>query len=305
MISRTSGPACKCCGGTTRLFGSIDASRSGQERYGPVFPASGELITYWRCLGCEFIFTDDFDSLSSAELGERIYNDDYIRADPDFAANRPNYFSGFLDELLAPLKHRIEAIDFGGGRGVLANLAREKGFDCYDSYDPYFGDQSRPVRQYDLVTAFEVVEHSRDPLGTFREMRSLLKPSGAVLFSTSIQPKGVDPGWWYIAPRNGHVSIHSDRSLRTLANRLGMHCLSILDYLHLLYPTSGSWVARFIAGPRASAALRVASLRSGAALASTSMQLVKLGRVRPCLDPRHVARLLFGVRGVARAGERT
>jgi hypothetical protein len=305
MVSAPSGPACKCCGGSARLFGLIDASRSGQERYGPVFPPSGKLIRFWRCLGCEFVFTDDFDSLSSAELGEQIYNDDYIRADPDFVAHRPNWFADFLDELLAPLKHRIEAIDFGGGRGVLANLARQKGFDCYDSYDPYFGDQSRPMRQYDLVTAFEVVEHSRDPLGTFQEMQSLLKPGGAVMFSTSVQPKGVDSGWWYIAPRNGHFSIHSDCSLRTLANRLSMHYLSIWDYLHLLYPTSGSWVARFIAGPNARAALRVASLRSSIALASTSVQLVKLGWVRPCLDPRHVARLLFGERGVTRGGERT
>jgi 2-polyprenyl-6-hydroxyphenyl methylase/3-demethylubiquinone-9 3-methyltransferase len=300
MVISRCGPACKCCGRDTRPFGSIDASRSGQDRYGPVFPLSGRQVQYWRCLNCQFVFTTDFDSLSAAELAERIYNDDYIRADPDFAAHRPNCYAGFLDELLAPLRHRIEAIDFGGGRGVLANLAHQKGFDCYDSYDPYFGDQGRPMRQYDLVTAFEVVEHCRDPLGTFREMESLLKPRGAVMFSTSVQPKGVDSDWWYIAPRNGHVSIHSDRSLRILANRLGMHYLSVMDYLHLLYPTSGSWVARFIAGERVRAALRVASLRSGAALAATTMQLMKFGYVRPCLDPRHVARLLFGERRLHR-----
>jgi hypothetical protein len=90
----------------------------------PFFPPSGNQIVYWRCVRCEFVFTDDFDSLSSAELAEQIYNDDYIRADPDFAATRPNAYAGFLAELLGPPKHRIEAVDFGGGRGLLANLAR-------------------------------------------------------------------------------------------------------------------------------------------------------------------------------------
>jgi len=297
------GPTCKCCGRNTRLFGSIDASRSGQDRYGQVFPPSERQIAYWRCLGCEFVFTNDLDSLSSAELAERIYNDDYIRADPGFVEERPNYFVSVLDELLAPLKNRIEVLDFGGGRGTLASLARDKGFERFDSYDPFFGDQIQPMRSYDLVTAFEVVEHSRDPLGTFQEIQSLLKPGGAVMFSTMIQPKCVSAEWWYIAPRNGHVSIHSVRSLRTLAGRLGMHCLSLSEVLHVLYPSSGSSAARFIATRRAGSALRWASLRSSAALVSTSVQLAKLGCVRPCLDPRHVARLLFGERGGAHAAD--
>jgi Methyltransferase domain len=299
------GPTCKCCGGRTRLFGSIDASRSGQDRYGQVFPPSGEQIVYWRCLGCKFVFTNDLDSLSSAELAARIYNDDYIRADPDFADKRPNYFVGVLDELLVPLKHRIEALDFGGGRGALANLARDKGFDRYDSYDPFFGNQTRPMRHYDLVTAFEVVEHSRDPLSTFQEMQSFLKRGGVVMFSTMLQPKNVDPEWWYIAPRNGHVSIHSSRSLWTLANRLGMHCLSVSQGLHVLYPSSESSVARFIAKQCARSALRRASLRGSAALVSTSVQLTRLGCLQPCLDPRHFARLLFGERRGTPAADKT
>lgn len=252
-----------------------------------------------------FVFTVDFDPLSSTELAEQIYNADYIRADPDFAGEGPTAYANFLDELLSPVRHRIEAIDFGGGDGLLPSLARERGFTCYDTYDPFFDNQSWPTRRYDLVTAFEVVEHSRDPLGTFREMQSLLEPGGAVVFSTLVQPKGVNSGWWYIAPRNGHFSIHTNRSLWALAGRLGMHCLSVFDSLHMLYPSSGSWVARFIASRRTRSALRWASLRNAAALASTSVQLVRLGCVRPCLDPRHLARLLLGERGVAHAGEET
>ena len=46
---------------------------------------------------------------------------------------------------------------------------------------PTSGDSALPPRRYDLVTAFEVVEHSRDPVDTFREITALRKSDGAVL----------------------------------------------------------------------------------------------------------------------------
>ena len=265
------------------------------------FPPSGEHLRYWRCPTCEFIFTVDLDGLSSAELGNRIYNDDYGRADPEFAAERPRYFAGLLGGLVGPVKHRIEAIDFGGGRGHLAALMR--GGVLIDNYDPYFEEKGWPTRTYNLVTAFEVVEHTRDPIGTFRQMLSLLQPKGAVVFSTLLQPRNVRPDWWYIAPRNGHVSIYSDRTLRLLALRAGARCLTMSDGLHVLYERAG-WLPRFIASQRPRAVLYWASLRSTGALASATMQLFQLGCPSAALDPRHTLRLLLSNVSRGKAGNR-
>ena len=205
-------PRCKCCGGGVSAFAELDATRSCEDRRGTVFPPSGRMIAYWRCGACGFVFTADFDALSPAELGALIYNDDYTRADPDFAIKRPTFFAGILASLLAPAAAWIDVLDFGGGGGTLADMMRARGFARFASYDPYFGDSALPPRRYDLVTAFEVVEHSRDPVDTFREITALRKSDGAVLFSTLLQPKAAGPDWWYIAPRNGHVSIHTSRS---------------------------------------------------------------------------------------------
>lgn len=286
-------PCCKCCGRIVAVFARIDAARSCLDGAEPVLPPSGIEVTYWRCSACGFIFTTDFDTLSSAELGERIYNADYARVDPDFAFARPASFAELLQDLLAPHASWIEALDFGGGEGKLSRMMREHGFPCFDSYDPFFSEGGLPQRRYDLVTAFEVVEHSRDPLETVQQMRALMKPGGAILFSTLLQPRRVRPDWWYIGPRNGHVSIYTDRSLQALARRIGVLCLSVSDGLHLLYADREGRTARLLVQRLARKALRNASLRGSAALVSTAFQVARCGQPREAMDPRHVVRLLM------------
>lgn len=78
-------PSCKCCGGPTARFGSVDRARSCADRNGTVFAPTGESVTYWACRRCGFVFTTDFDGLSEAELGQAIYNADCALVDPDFA----------------------------------------------------------------------------------------------------------------------------------------------------------------------------------------------------------------------------
>jgi hypothetical protein len=284
-------PRCKCCAGGTERFAVLDSNRSGQDRFGRVFPESDEYFTYWQCSVCGFVFSMDLDQLTSAELGRRIYNEDYLRADPDFLEQRPRFFAALLDRLLGPVKERIRGLDFGGGTGLLGTLMCERGFPEYETYDPYFGGSSVPRGRYNLMTAFEVMEHSRDPLATVREMLSLLEPGGVVLLSTILLPKDADPSWWYIAPRNGHISIYSNRALRVLARRVGARCLSMDDGLHLLFVEAG-WLPRWIARRQARTMLYWASTQDVVAMVATIRGLVRLGHVSPALNVRHVARLL-------------
>lgn len=275
------------------MFARLDSARSCEDRKAPVFPPSGELVTYHRCTRCGFIFCPDFDALSDAEMAELIYNDDYIRADPGFADERPRYFAKALISLFAGLPRDVRALDFGGGKGLLAQLLRASGsMDCYDSYDPYFDTGRVPNSTYDIVTAFEVMEHSRDPLGTFRAARACLKPCGVLLFSTQLQPPRVDAGWWYIAPRNGHFSIYSHASLRRLGRRLGMRTLSLNEGLHMMYAAEAAPLARAIARNRSGAVLWCASRCGPTAWASAVASLARLGFVMPALNPRHLVRML-------------
>jgi hypothetical protein len=70
-----------------------------------------------------------------------------------------------------------------------------------------------------------------------KEVIGLLKPNGMLMFSTMMQPANIGDiktNWWYIGPRNGHVSIYSEQSLQHLAEQVGYQFGHFNQGLHLL-----------------------------------------------------------------------
>lgn len=240
------------------------------------------------------MFTTDFDAMSDAELGATIYDADYARTDPDFAQARPRYFAELLGPLLAPLGARLSILDFGGGAGQLTAMLRAQGLAC-DNFDPYFAAEPLSATAYDLVTAFEVAEHSRDPLGTFRSALAMVRPDGALLFSTQARPPGAGIDWWYVAPRNGHVSLHSEASLRACAGRLGVAFVALNEGLHLFYRERNAPVPRTLLRALGGSVLYHASLLGPARLWTAAVQVVGAGNLRAALDPRHAVRSVLAV----------
>jgi 2-polyprenyl-6-hydroxyphenyl methylase/3-demethylubiquinone-9 3-methyltransferase len=285
---------CKCCGGAADPFAVLDFSRTCEDRHAPPFPPSGEMVPYFRCRNCRFIFTDHFDAWSSEMMGSRIYNADYHLADPEFEEQRPNATAHDLAGWLRERRGELVGLDYGGGKGALAAAMRADGFD-YDSYDPFFAENTSPKRRYDLVTSFEVMEHNPDPHVFLKELLSFLKSDGVVLISTALAPDDVTPDWWYIAPRNGHISIHSADSLRHLATRAGVQVLTI-DSTHLFFRRARDPVARVLLSRDVYGLLWHASRQNARALAVASVAAIVVGRPWMALDPRHAARLLFGER---------
>jgi SAM-dependent methyltransferase len=292
-------PTCKCCGAPTTLFASVDFSRTCEDRPAPVFAPTGETVPYYRCGACGFLFTTHFDALTAEEMAAKIYNSQYVLADPQFVDVRPRYFAGVLQAAIGPVKDSVRALDFGGGNGKLAASMRAAGFRDFASYDPFFGDTEPPASSHDLVTAFEVMEHTRYPIGTFREVLALLRPDGVLLFSTMLQPSQLDARWWYIAPRNGHVSLHSRHSLQAIARLLGVEFLSVNAALHLFYRDPPSRVTRSIVRSHARPMLRFASLNGVGPLLAASRQVARSRVIGATLDPRHCVRALLRVLGVA------
>lgn len=285
-------PRCKCCGAASRPLGAVDAARSCEDRRaGPVFAPAGHAIRYHRCDACGFVFTVDFDAMSAEELGEAIYNADYVRADPDFEEARPAYFAAALGATLALLRADLRALDFGGGRGLFARMMRERGF-RYDSHDPYFDSAARPAATYDLVTAMEVVEHSRDPHATFAAATEALAPGGVLFFTTALWPPDAGLDWWYLAPRNGHVSLHTRGSLHACADRLGMRHLALTEGEHLFLPRTPGPVGRRILRLLAPSAIYTASVRGLGELARVAALAARAGAISAALHPRAWARAL-------------
>jgi len=181
------------------------------------------VVPYHRCDDCGFLFTPFCDDWSHDDFARLIYNDDYILLDPEYLAGRAQRMAEQMARQLAGFtKARI--LDYGAGQGGFAERMAELGFSRIVSYDP-FSMPTRPRGHFDIVTCFEVIEHSPSPRATLEDMLSFLRPDGCILLGETLQPPDIDRvrgSWWYVAPRNGHVSTFADRTLATLAERLGL-----------------------------------------------------------------------------------
>lgn len=229
--------ACKCCGTRALPTGSIDFNRTCEDRKAPVFPPAGRPIPYHRCPACSFIFTVAFDHLGPDEWQREIYNDSYVLADPDFVDVRPLANAEHIAHNFG--RHPgITLLDYGGGNGLMTRRLVEKGMAQATSYDPFYAGSRRPAGTFDLITSFEVLEHSPTPYDTLKDMREFMGDTGMLYFTTLLQPADIDLQgltWWYASPRNGHVSLYSRASLDALMKRLGLVWGSCNDLLHVAF----------------------------------------------------------------------
>jgi SAM-dependent methyltransferase len=230
---------CKICAAPAPLYGVIDFSRSCEAARGLHLPLVGVPVYYRRCGACGFLFSDSFDDWTDADFRRHIYNDDYITVDPDYAETRPSATAGLVAQLFGASKASLRVLDYGGGNGKLAELLRADGFSVVETYDPFTPDYARPpAKVFDLVTCFETFEHLPDPNAGIAEIVERLANPALVLFTTLVQPADFDHlrmAWWYIAPRNGHISIFTRRALALAWQRHGFSFGSIDDNRHVAF----------------------------------------------------------------------
>jgi SAM-dependent methyltransferase len=241
--------ACKICGGMSPLFGVVDFHKSCIEAQGKCLNVSGKPIYYRRCNACEFLFTEAFDDWSPEAFFKYIYNDDYVLVDPDYAAVRPTNNAGVIAKAFEAAREELSILDYGGGCGLLARLLVERGF-LAATYDPFSAFSVRPQGAFEVITCFEVMEHAPLPDKILADMSGLLATEGVILFSTLTQPANfaqLGLRWWYVAPRNGHVSLYSQRALAILFARHGMQIFSFSEVFHMAYRKLPVFAAHLVA----------------------------------------------------------
>lgn len=230
---------CPCCGGRSPLFGVVDFNKSCLDTAVPILALSGTPVYYNRCEACGYVFSRAFDHWNRATFALHIYNQDYGVVDPEFADVRPDRLANDIIRLFGAYREQISILDWGGGDGKAAAKLTEHGFDA-TCFDPFFSETSElPKQQFDLIVAIEVIEHLVDPLVLPQAALTLLKPEGVVVMSTCIQPPEFARermNWWYLAPRNGHIGLHSEKSLRLIWQDHGFQFGSSEDkIIHMAY----------------------------------------------------------------------
>lgn len=217
---RSASKPCKVCGNPTRFFDVTDFWKGSA--YYPFGP-SGIPVAYHRCNTCGFMFAPLFDDWSEDDFRKYIYNDEYLAVDGEYAEIRPRRVATHMAKFLAGFED-ARLVDYGSGTGQFAARMRAGGFRNVTSFDP-FSAPVRPSGRFDIITCFEVIEHTPTPLETLQDIASLLNDDGCVVLGESLQPPDIDMircNWWYCMPRNGHISLYTDRALAILAMRSGM-----------------------------------------------------------------------------------
>lgn len=238
-------PSCQVCGGQSEWLDAVDFNKSCEEARGTFLPQSGVLVGYALCGDCGFCFAPQICAWSAEAFERWIYNDTYVRVDPDYLGVRPRNNADELVKLF-PQAPAARHLDYGGGNGMLANILRERGWQS-SSYDPLLErDKAHESRgPFDLITAFEVFEHVPDVNALIRDLERLRTATGIILFSTLVSDGEVRPNrpirWWYAAPRNGHISLFSRKSLGVLASRLSVNFASFSNAFHVFFRTVPPW----------------------------------------------------------------
>lgn len=236
-------PPCKCCrSAATFELGVVDFNKSCMDRFGErVFPPSEVLVPYYSCRNCGFIFTDFMDGWTREDFVARVYNDEYRKADPAlmieggsaYPKDTLAYHGGLsLAARLRGAEDQIRILDFGAGGdpGIAGSALIDQGFKV-DSYEPNFIEPREPQGLYQVIVLTEVIEHCHDLDDVVTKIARHLAPDGLVVISTMLHPPRHDASVlnsWYIAPRNGHISIFSLPALAVLFRRYGLNVAQTL-----------------------------------------------------------------------------
>lgn len=245
---------CKLCDGIASLFDVVDFKRSCHEDHYPAGVA-GIPIYYQKCDSCGLVFTRAFDEFSSHAWVKYIYNREYFSdLDPDYQIHRPTLNAEVVRAIGTAMgKRSLLGVDYGGGNGSFATLMRESGFTFF-THDPFASSDLVPTNdgKYTLVTSFEVLEHTVDPLETMEDILRLVGPQFVLVCSTQTLDGLASPAqrlnWHYFAPRNGHVTIYSRASLSKMAKIFSLDYLSVSRGLHLFGRGVSLFPLKYVAG---------------------------------------------------------
>ena len=244
-------PACPICQAACTLLDVVDFNRACNEG-GATFRAdAGVPIHYYLCGQCGFCFAPEFSSWRLEDFEARIYNDDYVQVDPDYLDARPRANAGSLLSTFGNRGPAIRHLDYGGGSGLLSKTLREAGWRSA-SYDPFVDREVRPrqLGAFELITAYEVFEHVPDVRQLITNLSQLLAADGIVLFSTLLSDGNLHAAqrltWWYAAPRNGHISLFSGKSLALLGASERFKFGSFSTNLHVYWRRVPPWAAHIL-----------------------------------------------------------
>jgi len=202
-------------------------------------------VKYYQCSECGFHFTEKPYWLNEA------YSDVIAKTDTGLVARNLSISKKLAPILFFLTKKNDKCVDISGGYGLFVRLMRDIGFDYYweDEFCENILAQGFEANDehYKLATAFEVLEHLENP---YELLSNKLKKYNfdILITSTSLYRKSLPKqNWDYYSLETGqHISFYKSKTIKALANRLGMKALVIGNF-QIFYKVRSTRLKIFLA----------------------------------------------------------
>ncbi len=225
---------CRACETPTDLFAEAQVLGHVDVRYG-------------RCSSCGMVMALDPSWL------EEAYGEAIAKLDVGLLDRCQILASVTASVLRAERLRHGRFLDWAGGYGTLTRVMRDRGYD-FVHHDPMavnvFAEGHAAtdlgVGRYDLITAFEVLEHLTDPVTA---LAPLAASTDRLLVTTQVvpSPTPLPTEWDYYALESGqHITFYTPASLEEVARRLGYDGVVTSSLVHLFYRGKISPVARMM-----------------------------------------------------------
>ena len=249
--------ACSVCGGTHHSL--VYPARQGDRSRGltdasPYSCAThssrshGEIL---KCLKCGLIFLKP--RLSATELVR-----EYAEAvDPVYLENiqaRIDTFRYNLNEIQSHVRPSDRVLEIGSYCGAFLKVASDAGLDVVGVEPSAWAveasshvtqarvirgtteDLPRDIGKFDVVAAWDVLEHFADPVQELARIHRLLDDDGKLLFSTLMIdnwfPKAMGKHWPWLMDM--HLYYFTEATLRQVLERAGFEIVESRKYCHIV-----------------------------------------------------------------------
>jgi len=169
---------------------------------------------FFRCSICGLVFVLPEQFLSSQE--EKAVYDQHENS-PDDVRYR-QFLSRMFEPMISRLLPGSKGLDYGSGPGPTLSIMFEEAGHPMSIYDPFYApDADSLSRQYDFITATEVVEHLHQPLEDLNRLWNCLKPNGWLGLMTKRVASPSDFATWHYKNDPTHVCFFSMKTFQWLA----------------------------------------------------------------------------------------